>query len=138
MTGIDLGGMPLVEVVVHNCSQQVVRSGDGMQIAGEVEIDILHGQHLRVATSCSPALEAHARAQRGFSYGHHGTLADQAECLTKADGGRGLSFTHGSRRHGCYQDQLSILHVLAAVHGRMRDLCYVFSIRGYIVAAQAH
>ena len=46
------------EVVVEERGRQVVRRGDRVQVAGEVEVDVLHRQDLAVATARGAALEA--------------------------------------------------------------------------------
>jgi hypothetical protein len=34
--------LPLDEMVVDECREQVVRGGEGVNVAGEVEVDVLH------------------------------------------------------------------------------------------------
>ena len=53
----------LVEMIVEQRAERVVGRGDGMEVAGEVEIDFLHRQHLRIASSCSSALDSETGTQ---------------------------------------------------------------------------
>ena len=50
----------LVDVVVEHGTDGVVGRGDGMEIAREVEVDLLHRQYLAIATASSSALHAEA------------------------------------------------------------------------------
>ena len=56
-----------VEVVVDHRRQQVVGRGDGVEIAGEMEVDVLHRRHLGMAAAGGPALHAEAGAERGLA-----------------------------------------------------------------------
>lgn len=69
---INAKRVSLLQVVIHQCHQQVVGTGDGMKVPGEVQVDFIHGQHLRVATTGGPALHPEAWAHRRFTQGDHG------------------------------------------------------------------
>src|SRR6185503_18027040 len=56
--GIEIERVPPVEVVVDHRREQIVRGGDGVEIAGEMEVDILHWHDLRIATARSTPLHA--------------------------------------------------------------------------------
>ena len=60
-------GVAVVDVVVEHGRQEVVGQLDGVEIAGEMEVDVLHGHDLGVAAAGRPALHAEARAQRGLA-----------------------------------------------------------------------
>ena len=55
---VDVQRVALVDVVVEHGGQQVVGRADGVQIAGEVQVDVLHGHHLRIAAAGRAALDA--------------------------------------------------------------------------------
>ena len=59
---IDIEGIALMDVVVDHSGQKVVGLPDGVNITGEMEIDVLHGQYLRIAAAGCAALEAETRA----------------------------------------------------------------------------
>ena len=54
----------LVEVVVDHRRQQVVRRGDGVEVAGQVQVERLHRHDLAVAAAGRAALDAERRAHR--------------------------------------------------------------------------
>jgi hypothetical protein len=64
---------PVQVVVEHGC-QQIVRGADRVQVAGEMQVDVLHGQHLRVAATGGTALHAEYRAQAGLAETHETLL----------------------------------------------------------------
>ena len=55
-------------MVVQNSAQQVVGSGDGVHIAGEVQVDVLHRNDLCIAAAGSAALDAEYRTQGCLLY----------------------------------------------------------------------
>ena len=58
--------------------QQVVGRADGVEVAGEVQVDVLHGNHLGVAAAGRAALDAEHRAQRRLAQRHDHVLAHAA------------------------------------------------------------
>src|SRR5262249_45110750 len=65
-----------VVVVVDKGGQQVVGSADGVEIAGEVEVDVLHRHDLGVAAAGGAALHAKAGAEAGLTQADDSLLAD--------------------------------------------------------------
>src|SRR5208282_6164662 len=61
---IDAERIPPVDVIVDQRRQQIVRRADRVQIAGEVQIDLLHWHDLRVAAAGRAALDAEAGTER--------------------------------------------------------------------------
>ena len=98
-----------------------------MEVAREVEIDLLHRQHLRIAATCCTALHSEARPQRGFSQGHCSVLADliQSQCQTDTD--RGLADTGFRRADRGHKDQPTLTHFLL-IDQRDRHLGHISSI----------
>ena len=47
-----------IDVIVDQCGEKVVRRSDGVKVAREMEIDVLHRHHLRVATAGRATLHA--------------------------------------------------------------------------------
>ena len=54
--GSILSGVALVQMVVEHRRQQRVRTRDRVEVAGEMEVDVLHGHDLRVAAARGAAL----------------------------------------------------------------------------------
>ena len=97
-----------------------------MKIAGEMQIDILHGDHLGIAAAGGAALDAEHRPQRRLPQGHDGILPDAAQAIGQTDGGGGLAFAGGGGRDGGHQHQLPVLPVGAQQRGV--DLGLIFSV----------
>ena len=68
-----------VDVVVDHRGEQVVRRRDGVEVAGEVEVDVLHRHDLGIAAAGGAALDAEAGPERGLAQAHHRLLADAVE-----------------------------------------------------------
>ena len=88
----------LVQVVVDHGGQQVVGSGDGMEVAGEVQVQQLHRDDLAVATACRATLDAERGTHAGLAQADDGLLADVLHGLAEADRGGGLAL---AERGGC-------------------------------------
>src|SRR5262245_39419884 len=103
-----------MEMVVEQRGQKRVSARDRVEVAGEVEIDVLHRQHLRVSTARSAALHPEHRAETRLANAQERVRADPAEGLREADRGRRLPFSGGcwidardedefpANRAGCY------------------------------------
>ena len=61
---IDAERVAAEEVVVQERGAKVVRRGDRVQVAREVDVDVLHRQDLAVAATGRAALEAEDGAER--------------------------------------------------------------------------
>ena len=94
-----------VDVVVDHRRQQVVGGADGVHVAGEVEVDVLHGHDLGIAAAGGTALDAEARAEAGLAQADHGLLAKPVEPVAEADRGRRLAFAGRGRGDGRHQHQ---------------------------------
>ena len=58
---VEAGLVALVEMVVEQRREQVVRRGDRVEVAGEVQVQDLHRDDLAVAAAGRPALDAERR-----------------------------------------------------------------------------
>ena len=99
-------GAVLIQVVVEQRGNHVVRRGDGVEVAREVEVDFLHRQHLSMAAAGRTALHAEARPERGFAQGHHGFFADVVETECQTDGHGGLTDTGAGGGDGSDQNEV--------------------------------
>ena len=75
-----------------------MRGGDRVEVAGEVEVDVLHRQDLAVAAAGAATLDAEHRTQRWLADRRGGADPDAIEALGEADGGGRLALAE--RRRG--------------------------------------
>ena len=101
------GGQAIVQGIVDQRCQQIVRRGDGVEIAGEVQVDAIHRQHLRLAAAGGTALAAEHRAQRRFAQRDHRLAADMVERVAQPDGGGSLALAGGRWVDRGHKDQLA-------------------------------
>ena len=93
-----------------------------MKIAGEMKIDILHGDNLSIAASRSAALNSENRSERRLTQRDRNILAYSAQTVCKTDSRRGLSFACGGRVYRSNENELSALACAVAQKSRV-DLC---------------
>ena len=74
-----------IDVIVDHRREQIVRGGDGVEIAGEMQVDRLHRHDLGIAAAGGAALHAEAGAERGLTQGDDALLADMAQRIGEAD-----------------------------------------------------
>ena len=97
-----------MQVIVEECRGEIMRGADGVHVTGEVQVELLHRNHLAVATTCSAALDAEDRSEAWLSNRDGGAVTNLVEALSESDCGGGLPFTE--RRWANCGDH----HVLAA------------------------
>ena len=97
-----------VTSVVHHRRQQVVGGGDGVDVAREVQVDVVGGDERRAAAAGAAALDPEHRPERGLAQ------AEPAEAHREADGGRGLALAGGGRVHGGDEDEAAFAAERAA------------------------
>ena len=116
---IDTKGVPLLDVVVQHRCEQVVRCADGVEVAGEVQVDILHGHDLSITAARCAALDAKDRAKARFPQRHGHILADPGQAVRQADRRGGLALACRSRRDCSHEHQLAGLPVRLVDQGRI-------------------
>ena len=96
-----------VQVRVEQRRQQVVGRGDGVEVAVEVQVDLVHRVERGFAAAGGAALLPEDRSERRLAQGRDGMLADRDQSLREADGVHRLAFAAGRRRDGGDEDELS-------------------------------
>ena len=106
--GVDVELVAPIDVIVDQRREQIVGGADGVEIAGEMEVDVLHRHDLGIAAAGRAALHAEAGAEARLAQADERLLADVIERIAEADGGRGLAFAGRGRRDGGDEDQLAV------------------------------
>ena len=96
------------DVRLEHRGEQVVRSADRVDVAGEVEVHVLHRHDLRVAAAGGAALDPEDGAERRLAQAEHRALADVPEALGQRDGRRRLALAGLGRRDRGDVDQLPV------------------------------
>ena len=107
-TRVDVEGVALLDVVVQHGSDEVVGVLDGVEVTGEVQVDVLHGDHLRVAATSRAALDAKDGAKGGLAQAEHGVLAQLAQGIVQTDGRGGLALARRGGVDGGDQNELAL------------------------------
>jgi hypothetical protein len=103
---IDAELVAMVDVVVEHRGEKVVRERDRVEVAGEVEVDVLHRHDLRVAAAGAPPFMPNTGPSEGLAQADHRFLADVIERVTQPDGRRRLAFAGGVGLIAGHEDQL--------------------------------
>ena len=113
--GVDAQRVAPVDMVVEHRGEQVVRRGDGVEVAGEMQVDLGHRHDLRLAAAGGAALLAEAGSEAGLAQRDRRLLAEPAERIAQSDRRRGLALARLGRIDRRHQDQLAGLAAFRAI-----------------------
>ena len=116
-----------MQMVVQHGGQQVMSGGNHVKIAIEVQVDLLHGRHLRVAAARAAAFNAEAGTYRRLAQTHHRPFTQPAQRIRQSNAGGRLALARGrgvDRRH---QNQLSGRRILKPAIQIQRDFGFGFA-----------
>mmetsp|Transcript_10810 Transcript_10810/g.32814 ORF Transcript_10810/g.32814 Transcript_10810/m.32814 type:complete len:491 (-) Transcript_10810:74-1546(-) len=117
---------------------EVVRGGDGVDVASEVEVEVLHRHHLGEATAGGAALDAEGRALgRLADAGERLLVQVGAERLAHADGRRGLALAERGGVDARDHDVVAIGLVLQAVEDLDVDLAHGAAVLEELIVHEA-
>ncbi len=123
---------------VNGRGEQIVGSGDGVNIAGEVKIELLHRNDLAIAAARGAALDAERGSLARLAHAGENFLAEvRAERLAEADRGGRLAFAEGRGRDRGDDDVFSVGHVLQAVANLQVNFCLVLAVHLELVRQNA-
>ena len=134
---VDFQLIAPIDVVVDHRRQQIVRRGDGMEVAGEMEIHLLHRNDLRVSAAGGTALHAETGAERCLANTDSGLLADGVQTVDKANRRRCLALAGRSRVDRRNQDQLAVGTALLGGDELGRQFCLVMAEREQVLRRNA-
>ena len=108
LVGVDVQVVAVEEVGIDQRCEKIVRGGDGVEVAGEVEINLLAGLDPGEPSASRTPLHAEDGAEGGLAGGDDGAFADAFESLDEADGGDGLAFPGCGGSGGGDEDELAV------------------------------
>ena len=120
--------LPVENSRIDHRRQQVVGGFDGVDVAGEVQVDLLHRDDLRQAAASAAALDPEQRPGRRLSQAERRIGADPTQALGQADGARGFAFAGAGWRDRSHDDEATIWPVLEPLENVEADLCFVGSV----------
>ena len=88
-------GVALLDAVIHHGGDQVVRRSDGVHVAGEMQVDILHRNDLRIAAAGRAAFHAETPGEGRLAQREAGVIALQPQRVGQTDGNGGLALPAG-------------------------------------------
>ena len=117
----------LETVVIQEGSNHVVGLCNGMEIASEMEINLIHRQNLGVTATCSTTLHAEARTQRWFAKSHYSLLANLLHTQGETYGYGGLAITSLGRTDSGNEDEMMVLKLVSvnSVRSNLSDVTAV-------------
>ena len=134
--GVDAELIAVEEVSVDHRREEVRGRADGVDVTREVEVEILHGDDLRLATACAASFDAEDRAHGRLAQAHDGAALASRKGVGKADRDGRLALAQGGRRNPRDGDEPPGRDVAAALDRRERNLGLVAAIELELVLAE--
>jgi hypothetical protein len=135
---IDAAVVAVEEVAVDERGQHVVGGRDGVEVAGEVQVQVLHRDDLGEPAARGPSLDAEDRPERRLAQAQDGPLADVPEPLGERHGRRRLALARLGGRDRRDADDLGVGRVGEAVDRPEADLGLVPPVQIDLVVFEAH
>ena len=95
-------------MIVDHCSEQIVSGRDGVEITGEMQIDIFHRNDLGLSAARRTALHPEAGAKRRFAQAEQSAFTNPVHRIGQANAGGCLAFASGRRVDRRNEDQLAV------------------------------
>ena len=126
---LELESLSLVleTVVVQEGSNHVVSLSDGMEVASEMEVDLIHRQYLSITAAGSTTLHAEARTERRLAQCNNCLLANLLHTEGETHGYGGLSITSLGRTDSGNEDEMMVLKLVSVnfVRSNLSDVTAV-------------
>ena len=88
---------------------QVVRSGDGVDVAGQMEVELFHRDHLRIPAAGRSALDAERGTEGWLAYTSESSLAEMSvKSLAQTNGSGAFAFAERSWVDSCNYNVISV------------------------------
>ena len=126
---IDPQLVAVQQMSLEHRREEVVRGADRVDVAGEVEVEVLHRHDLGVAGTGRAALDPEHGPERRLAQAEDGVAADRAEALGERDGGRRLALAELRRRDRGDTNELAVGPGGESLEHRERDLRLVLPVR---------
>ena len=133
---VDTELVALLNMVVEHGCQQVVGGTDGMEVAGKVQVDVLHGDDLGPTATGGTALHAKHGTERRLAQGHGALDAATTQTVGQADGRGGLTLAGGRGIDGGHEDKLGLV-ISWLVEQGVVDLSLVKAVRNQMLNVDA-
>ncbi len=105
-----------------------MRGGNGVEIAGEMQIDVFHRHHLRIAATGRATFHAEGWTEAWLAQAQHRLLADMVERVGQPHGCGGFALAGRRRRNGRHKNQFAVLLALQRLDVVHRDFGLVVAI----------
>ena len=128
----------MVDARVNRGSTEIVRHTDGMDVTGEMQVELFHRHDLTIATAGRATLDAESRPHRGLADSGDAFIADVAQRLRQPDGGRRLALTQGGGRDRRHVDVFSVGAILELLANVQMYLRFQLAIHLQIVLGEAN
>jgi hypothetical protein len=126
---VEPEGIVEVNVIVDESGQEIMSRSNGVEISGEVQVDVLHGHYLRPAPTGGAALHSKTRPERRLTQADHRPGADAVQGITQPHSSRGFALSRRGRTDGSHKNQLAIRPALKALDVVQRNLCLKMPVR---------
>src|SRR5881396_2550767 len=134
---VDVELVPVEDVRVQDRRDQVVRRADGVDVPGEVEVDLLHRQDLGTAATRRAAFRPGDRPEGRLADGDDPLRSEAIQRLAEADRGQRLSLPVAGRGRAGDEDELALPTLSDSIDRRELDFRDEVALQDEVVPRQA-
>jgi len=135
--GIDVQLVPVEDVRVQDCGDQIVRGANRVDVPCEMEVDLLHREDLGSTATGGASLRAEYGSEGGLADRHNALLPQSIQGLAKSDRREGLPLSIPCGRRACDEDEFPLAGLPSPVHGGEADFRDGFTLQDEVVLAES-
>src|SRR5467141_4429589 len=135
--GIDVQFVPVEDVRIQDRGDQVVRGADRVDVAREVQVDLLHREDLGSAAARRSALRAEHGPEGRLADGDNALRPEAIQGLPETDRREGLPLSISGRGRAGDEDELPLAGLPGPVHGGEADFRNGFTLQDEVVLAES-
>src|SRR5438132_5909606 len=135
--GIDVQLVPVEDVRVQDRGDQIVRGADRVDVAREVQVDLLHREDLGSASARRPALRAEHGPEGGLTDRDEALRPEAIQGLPESDRGEGLPLSLSGRGGAGDEAELPLAGLPGPVDGGEADFRDGFTLQNEVVLAES-
>ena len=135
--GIDVQFVPVEDVRVEDRGDQIVRGANRVDVAREVQVDLLHREDLGSAAARRPALRAEHGPEGRLANCDNALRPEAIQGLPESDRGEGLALSISGRGRAGDEDELPLAGLPGPLHGGEPDLRDGVTLEDEVVLAKS-
>jgi len=138
---LEIGFAPAALVVnarINRCRAEIVCGADRMNVAGQVQVEVLHRHNLAITAASCPTLDPKCRSHRRLAYGSNRFVAQGTQRLRQTNRRRGFALTKRCRRNRRHIDVFGVRALCQALTDIQMDFSLKLAVEFQVIFLKPH